>query len=69
MVLHVNLKSMPTSETWSYMKSHIEILCHDICILTIPMVCTGFLDFVTLSKLFQFCIFSFYNHSSQLNII
>ncbi|KHG27329.1 hypothetical protein F383_13185 [Gossypium arboreum] len=24
MVLHVNLKSMPTSQTWSYMKSHIR---------------------------------------------
>ncbi|KHG25945.1 hypothetical protein F383_02565 [Gossypium arboreum] len=24
MVLHVNLKSMPMSQTWSYMKSHIE---------------------------------------------
>ncbi|KHG23029.1 hypothetical protein F383_08895 [Gossypium arboreum] len=37
MVLHVNLKSVPTSETWSYTKTHIGILCHDICILTIPM--------------------------------
>ncbi|KHG21053.1 hypothetical protein F383_31645 [Gossypium arboreum] len=26
---------------WSYTKSHIGILCHDICILTIPIVCTG----------------------------
>ncbi|KHG13480.1 hypothetical protein F383_19918 [Gossypium arboreum] len=41
MVLHVNLKPMPTSQTWSYMKSHIRILCHDICILSIPMVRTG----------------------------
>ncbi|KHG04344.1 hypothetical protein F383_30130 [Gossypium arboreum] len=24
MVLHVNLKSMPTSQTWSYTRSHIE---------------------------------------------
>ncbi|KHG05310.1 hypothetical protein F383_31390 [Gossypium arboreum] len=29
MVLHVNHKLMPTSQTWSYMKSHIGILCHD----------------------------------------
>ncbi|KHG20160.1 hypothetical protein F383_30539 [Gossypium arboreum] len=29
MVLHVNQKSIPTSQTWSYMKSHIRILCHD----------------------------------------
>ncbi|KHG24848.1 hypothetical protein F383_31447 [Gossypium arboreum] len=29
MVLHVNLKSIPTSQTWSYTKSHIGILCHD----------------------------------------
>ncbi|KHG09469.1 hypothetical protein F383_01724 [Gossypium arboreum] len=29
MVLHANHKSMPTSQTWSYMKSHIEIICHD----------------------------------------
>ncbi|KHG01867.1 hypothetical protein F383_21221 [Gossypium arboreum] len=41
MVLHVNLKSMLTSQTWFYTKSHIRILCHDICILTIPMVRTG----------------------------
>ncbi|KHG21387.1 hypothetical protein F383_27962 [Gossypium arboreum] len=41
MVLHVNLKSMPTSQTWSYTKSNIRILCHDICILTIPMVRMG----------------------------
>ncbi|KHG27653.1 hypothetical protein F383_10866 [Gossypium arboreum] len=41
MVLHVNLKSMPTSQTWSYTKSHIGILCHDICILTIRIVRTG----------------------------
>ncbi|KHG17134.1 Tetratricopeptide repeat GNN [Gossypium arboreum] len=41
MVLHVNLKSMPTSQMWSYTKSHIKILCHDVCILTIPMVRTG----------------------------
>ncbi|KHG08844.1 Neural cadherin-1 [Gossypium arboreum] len=41
MVLHVNIKSMPTLQTWSYMKLHIGILCHDICILTIPMVHTG----------------------------
>ncbi|KHG27676.1 hypothetical protein F383_16241 [Gossypium arboreum] len=32
--------------TWSYTKSRIEILCHDICILTIPMVRTGLLDAV-----------------------
>ncbi|KHG24408.1 hypothetical protein F383_03606 [Gossypium arboreum] len=24
MVLHINLKSMPTSQTWSYSKSNIE---------------------------------------------
>ncbi|KHG23891.1 hypothetical protein F383_29863 [Gossypium arboreum] len=30
MVLHVKQKSMPTSQTWSYTKSHNEILCHDI---------------------------------------
>ncbi|KHF98329.1 Solute carrier organic anion transporter family member 1B3 [Gossypium arboreum] len=42
MVLHVNQKSMTTSQTWSYMNSHNEILCHDICILTIPRVRTGF---------------------------
>ncbi|KHG20602.1 hypothetical protein F383_01930 [Gossypium arboreum] len=35
MVLHINLKSMPTSQTWSYMKSHIGILCHDISSITI----------------------------------
>ncbi|KHG20918.1 hypothetical protein F383_29320 [Gossypium arboreum] len=29
MVLHVNHKLMPPSQTWSYMKSHIRILCHD----------------------------------------
>ncbi|KHG10238.1 Dihydrodipicolinate synthase [Gossypium arboreum] len=69
MVLCVNLKLMLTSRTWSYMKSHIGILCHDICILTIPMVRTGLLDVVTLSKLSQFHIFSFYNHSSYFNII
>ncbi|KHG02991.1 hypothetical protein F383_25570 [Gossypium arboreum] len=40
MVLHINLKSMPTSQTWSYTKSHIVILCHDIC--TIPIVRTRF---------------------------
>ncbi|KHG08294.1 hypothetical protein F383_34793 [Gossypium arboreum] len=41
MVLHVNLISMPTSQMWSYTKSPIGILCHDICILTIPLVYTG----------------------------
>ncbi|KHG14146.1 hypothetical protein F383_19271 [Gossypium arboreum] len=30
MVLHVNLKSMPMSQTWSYTIPHLEILCHDI---------------------------------------
>ncbi|KHG14003.1 Dihydrodipicolinate synthase [Gossypium arboreum] len=69
MVLHINLKSMPTSQTWFYTKSHIRTLCHDICILIIPMVRTGLSDVVTLSKLSQFHIFSFYNHSSQFNII
>ncbi|KHG06924.1 hypothetical protein F383_33246 [Gossypium arboreum] len=29
MVLNVNLKSLPTSQTWSYTKFHIGILCHD----------------------------------------
>ncbi|KHG04327.1 hypothetical protein F383_28950 [Gossypium arboreum] len=29
MVLHVSHKSMPTSQTWPYTKSHIGILCHD----------------------------------------
>ncbi|KHG26316.1 hypothetical protein F383_32884 [Gossypium arboreum] len=29
MVLHVNHKSMRMSQTWSYTKSHIRILCHD----------------------------------------
>ncbi|KHG19525.1 hypothetical protein F383_25195 [Gossypium arboreum] len=29
---------MPTSQTWSYTITHIRILCHDICILTTPMV-------------------------------
>ncbi|KHG16316.1 hypothetical protein F383_23824 [Gossypium arboreum] len=24
---------MPTSQTWSYTKSYLRILCHDICIL------------------------------------
>ncbi|KHF98449.1 Envelope glycoprotein [Gossypium arboreum] len=51
MILHVNLKSIPISQTWSYTKSHIGILCHDICILTIPMVCTVLSDVVTLSKI------------------
>ncbi|KHG11849.1 hypothetical protein F383_19135 [Gossypium arboreum] len=41
MVLHVKHKSMPTSQMWSYTKSHNEILYHDICILTIPRVRTG----------------------------
>ncbi|KHG18746.1 hypothetical protein F383_26157 [Gossypium arboreum] len=35
MVLHVNLKSIPTSQTWSYTKSHIGILCYDISSITI----------------------------------
>ncbi|KHG16264.1 hypothetical protein F383_20613 [Gossypium arboreum] len=69
MVLRVNLKSVPMSQMWSYMKSHIGILCHDICILIIPMVRTGLSDVITLSKLSQFQIFNFYNHSSQFNII
>ncbi|KHG29641.1 hypothetical protein F383_11680 [Gossypium arboreum] len=33
--------TMPMSQTWSYTKSNIEILCYDICILTILMVRTG----------------------------
>ncbi|KHG26957.1 Putative solute carrier organic anion transporter family member 1B7 [Gossypium arboreum] len=41
MVLHVNLKSMPMSQMWSYTKTHIGILCHDIGVLIIPMVRTG----------------------------
>ncbi|KHG26420.1 hypothetical protein F383_33049 [Gossypium arboreum] len=40
---------MPMSQTWSYMKSHIKILCHDICILTIPKVHTGLSNIVTRS--------------------
>ncbi|KHG16448.1 hypothetical protein F383_21490 [Gossypium arboreum] len=32
---------MPMFQTWSYTTTHIGILCHDICILTIPMVHTG----------------------------
>ncbi|KHG05073.1 hypothetical protein F383_30633 [Gossypium arboreum] len=35
MVLHLNLKSMPMSQTWSYTESHIRILCHDISSITI----------------------------------
>ncbi|KHG04440.1 hypothetical protein F383_29983 [Gossypium arboreum] len=31
MVLHVNHKSMPTSQTWSYTKKTYQILCHNIC--------------------------------------
>ncbi|KHG21968.1 hypothetical protein F383_28293 [Gossypium arboreum] len=34
MVLHINLKLMPTFQTWSYMKSHVRILCHDISSIT-----------------------------------
>ncbi|KHF99170.1 hypothetical protein F383_38186 [Gossypium arboreum] len=35
--------------TWSYMESHIRILCHDICILTIPKVRTVLSNVVTRS--------------------
>ncbi|KHG24970.1 hypothetical protein F383_09363 [Gossypium arboreum] len=35
MVLHINLKSMPTSQTWSYTITHIGILSHDISSITI----------------------------------
>ncbi|KHF97600.1 hypothetical protein F383_37117 [Gossypium arboreum] len=35
---------------WSYSHTHIGILCHDICILTIPKVHTGLSDVVTQSK-------------------
>ncbi|KHG23405.1 Replicase polyprotein 1ab [Gossypium arboreum] len=62
MVLHVKQKSMLTSQMWSYTKSHNEILCHDICILTIPRVRTGlfirrnfvdtFLDSIYLARTF-----------------
>ncbi|KHG02150.1 hypothetical protein F383_24665 [Gossypium arboreum] len=45
------------------------MLCHDICILTIPMVRIGISDVVSLYKLSHFHIFNFYNHSSQFNII
>ncbi|KHG00019.1 hypothetical protein F383_38691 [Gossypium arboreum] len=38
------------SQTWSYTRTHIEILCHDICTLTIPKVRTGLLDVVTQSN-------------------
>ncbi|KHG26246.1 hypothetical protein F383_08388 [Gossypium arboreum] len=44
MVLHINVKSMAMSQTWSYMKYRSEILCHDICILTIPMVRMGLFE-------------------------
>ncbi|KHG01030.1 hypothetical protein F383_20851 [Gossypium arboreum] len=33
MVLHVNQKSMPTFQTWSYTTTYIRILCHDICLI------------------------------------
>ncbi|KHG07720.1 hypothetical protein F383_34050 [Gossypium arboreum] len=39
MVLHVNHKSMPTPQMLSYTITHIGILCHDICILTISIHC------------------------------
>ncbi|KHF97836.1 dna replication complex gins psf1 [Gossypium arboreum] len=35
---------------WSYSYIYIEILCHDICILTIPKVHTGLLDVVSWSN-------------------
>ncbi|KHG12745.1 hypothetical protein F383_19025 [Gossypium arboreum] len=35
MVLHVNLKLMLMSQTWSYTKSNIEILCDDISSISI----------------------------------
>ncbi|KHG07461.1 hypothetical protein F383_10479 [Gossypium arboreum] len=35
MVSRLNHKSMPTSQTWSYSKTHIEMLCHDISSITI----------------------------------
>ncbi|KHG17891.1 hypothetical protein F383_00068 [Gossypium arboreum] len=53
MVLHVNLKLMPTSQMWSYTKTHIGILCHDIGILTILMVRKGLFGHHYLIKTFS----------------
>ncbi|KHG07144.1 Envelope glycoprotein [Gossypium arboreum] len=35
---------------WSYSHTYIGILCHDICVLTIPKVHTGLPDIVTRLK-------------------
>ncbi|KHF98440.1 hypothetical protein F383_37501 [Gossypium arboreum] len=35
---------------WTYLHTYIEILCHEICILTIPKVHTGLPNVVTRSK-------------------
>ncbi|KHG14392.1 hypothetical protein F383_19016 [Gossypium arboreum] len=48
MVLYVNHKSMPMSQTWSYTITHIGILCHD-----------GTFRRQSLSMLSQFHIFIF----------
>ncbi|KHF98075.1 Envelope glycoprotein [Gossypium arboreum] len=47
----------------SYLHTYIGILCHDICILTIPKVHTGLLDVVTRSKRMHEHGYQAYTHS------
>ncbi|KHG18618.1 hypothetical protein F383_03983 [Gossypium arboreum] len=48
---------------WSYSHTYTEILCHDICILTIPKVHTGLLYIVTRSKRILEHGYQAYTHS------
>ena len=45
-------------------ESYIRILCHDICILTIPKVHTGLSDVITRSKRIQKCSSQAYSYSA-----
>ncbi|KHG29868.1 hypothetical protein F383_11008 [Gossypium arboreum] len=60
---------MPTSQMWSYTITHIGILCHDICILTIPMVRTGIFGCRNFVDTFLDLIFNSISHSSLFNSI
>ncbi|KHG30600.1 hypothetical protein F383_13316 [Gossypium arboreum] len=73
---------MPLSQTRSYshtyigiiyrchgliFTSHIEIICHDTCILAIPKVHTGLSDVITRSK--RICKYSSLEYTHSANYI
>ncbi|KHG08259.1 Putative protease AXL1 [Gossypium arboreum] len=64
MVLLAHIYQNHISMPWSYSHTYIGILCHDICILTLPKVYTGFSDVITRLKRIQKCSSQAYSYSA-----